>query len=91
MGHDWAQCAGARRRGRPTGGQEEREASPGSDVLARAPNGTRTASLMSERKEIEEEEEACWDLGHSSVRLSLRGRQKLNQASVQAASLIHPP
>lgn len=30
---------------------------------------------MSERKEIEEEEEevACWDLGHSSVRLSLGG------------------
>lgn len=48
---------------------------------------------MSKRKEIEEEEEeeeACWDLGHSSVRLSPRGLQKLNQTSVQAASTGSP-
>lgn len=36
----------------------------------------------------EEEEEARQDLGHISIRLSLRGCQKLNQSSVQSPSLL---
>lgn len=35
-----------------------------------------------------EEEEARQDLGHISIRLSLRGCQKLNQSSVQSPSLL---
>lgn len=90
MGYDWAQCAAALRpeaASRQTGSGET--ASPGSDVPARAPNRTRASSLMTERKETEEV--ACWDLGHSSVSWSLRGCQKVNQTSIQSASLIHPP
>lgn len=81
--HLWGQVSQQAVRKRET-------ASPGSDVLAGASNGTWTATLMTKRKEMEEEEVACWDLGHSSVSLSLRGCQKQNQASVQSSLSLQP-
>ena len=69
------------------GSDRKREtASPGADVLAGAQSGTRTATLMTERKSVEEEEEAAgiW----ATARLSLGGCQHQKPASVQSASLI---